>query len=294
LKIGIRTVAEASVVPSEPPPKPDLRIVGGEPPPAILVAEKDRTLLGAGGTPLTPAFTHDPDRPTHSNWSRYCDWRVSKCPRRRIVSYQDAVGEINHATLEFLGELGELACHVGEHGAGVLMYEDLRAEAIDEAGDCFFTGSWALDAWGFNLLRSYAGVNEVGILEVDGLAQEREVYSRCRERLRPDDAPGPDEEPSQEFMEHVKVFEHYSGIAGLTALAHAAQTANALKKIIYQGVGQDPQVQASRIMVALGSVERILAMIGATVEDALKANVAKLDARFPDGWKPGGGIRSAK
>ncbi len=310
VNIGLRVVASAEVErPADPPPLGDTFVERNENPPEQSLIDRDQIpvleivgqapgkpvqLVMPNGSSITASiphgFLHSTKYPTHQHWTIYCDWRKSKCPP---INSRPPIVDLNQATLEFIGELGELACLVGEHGAAVVMYPELTAEVVDEAGDCFFCGAWALDAWGINFLRQMGGDQPgVAILGSDDLEIERTLYSEYKDILVPHEEP--DWEPTPTFIQMVKVFEHYSGVANLGACAHGNLTANALKKMLFQRRQQDPRVQCERIMMALTSVERCLVLCGKTVEDALLANITKLDARFPDGFQGDGGIRTGK
>ena len=305
VRIGLRIVADANLEPADTPAEPSLIERNKSP---DILSDDSRTIQVIGAPPRSVprlvfangssiesrgngSFPHSEKFPTDQHWSQYCEWRATKCPPS---NERHPLDELNQATLEYLGELGELACLVGEHGGAVMIYPELTAKVVDEAGDAFFTGTWALDAWGINFLTKMGGDEPgVAILSTDDLKTERTLFDSYKDVLVSHDE-DPEWKPDENFIRSLKLFEHYSGIAMLGALAHGSMTANALKKLVYHKRDQNVHQQCELILVALTCVERVLVMCGKTIQDALQANIAKLDARFPEGYPQGGDDKTGK
>jgi hypothetical protein len=77
----------------------------------------------------------------------------------------------------------------------------------------------------------------------------------------------------------------------LSCTVRAGLLCDTFKKGVWQRRQLDVSAFFSRVLEVFYMIEQIIGLFGVTTEMALKANVRKLDARFPDGWKPGGGIR---
>jgi hypothetical protein len=74
----------------------------------------------------------------------------------------------------------------------------------------------------------------------------------------------------------------------------AGLTCNAFKEARWHRKPQFAQQQGEAVAHALLTAGLLAAIAGLTVEDCLRANIAKLDARFPDGFVVGGGIRTGE
>jgi hypothetical protein len=236
-------------------------------------------------------FRHDPARPTHLHWPLYCDWRKSKCPPRDATDNAARTEDLTQATLELCGEAGELALIVDGGGIDLFRPGPIREALLDELGDVLFECCWALDAWGANPFREAQGTGLDRYLVADDEPNVQRMRDIVETRLtrhdRSDDANLPNlvVECASDTINLLRSYA--TPICGL-----AGSTANALKKLLYQGKRQESHTQAASICAALSDVRRIAVIaLGATLEDVALANIQKLDARFPDGWKPGGGIR---
>jgi hypothetical protein len=283
--------------------KPQVRI--GIPPAAthLRIADSEHTATEGDGmasnaeadagessryTSVGP-FTHDEMNPTHKSWARYAEWRRSKCKPKWMRSEMD---ELNQATLEFIGEVGELADLVCESGGSALMDEHVRSSVLDEAGDCFFTGIWCVEQWvGESELPRFLPADGNGIGDPSTHGMENEIRSMFVEAAGRRES---DNGNAQEGLHNaLYLYEQVAAVCCLIAMTRASLTANALKKQMYQHRAQNCGEQALRVLLALGAVQRLLVMLGYTVFDALEANIQKLDARYPNGYVPGvgGGIR---
>lgn len=240
-------------------------------------------------------------------WPKYLAWRKTKCrpydyekgPKLAVVTTQpeiDALGvtdnvfrlraieEIDQATLEFLGEVAEFSELFQEHDIGCF-FGELRAKLIDEAGDCFFCGAWALDAWGVNPLAAMA--DDLELIRVDddnNLAQFGRILATNTLAVVVADA-------------------RFAGVLKLSVMqllvgasTSAGLLANAFKKLKFQRREQSVEKQALRVCMALFAVNQLLVIANSSVEEALQSNQRKLDARFPGGYVQGqgGGIRTGE
>ncbi len=274
-----RHVLRIGIAPSAPPgtekPRP---IVAGSPSGKTVEARSVGNLI-LPGRPEAPAekpalilpMSARAEPEPSLTWAEYAAWRKTKCAPHDQPA---------RATLELVGEVGELAELLLTRGPATFYGED-RAKLIDECGDVFFCASWCFDEWGKNPLVESDDLELVRVDEDDPIL----LFTRALA------------ENPLEAVQHSPNF--VGGLARLVynALAsmqtQAALTANACKKRIFQGREQDAEKQVGRIAAVLMTVNQILIVANSNVEEALKANRAKLDARYPDGWHAsvGGGIR---
>ncbi len=76
---------------------------------------------------------------------------------------------------------------------------------------------------------------------------------------------------------------------GLTG--EAGEVAELLKKKLFQGRGYAADKMLAELGDVLWYLDLMAELHGYTLDDVAAANVAKLRARYPDGFKLGGGIR---
>jgi hypothetical protein len=249
-------------------------------------ANPDAQILGADGQPA--------EAPPALTWDQYLAWRKTKC---RPYDYANgpalatstktadldlpfpkrerALEEIDQATLEFIGEVAELAELFLKHGPAAFYGAD-RAKLIDECGDVFFCGAWVLDAWGRNPLYGADDLEFVRVTDEDPLSRVAVILGTN----------------PLEALARTPVVGVLGGMV-LNALnvaqAHAGLLANSFKKLKYQRREQDVTRQVERVATVFFQVNQILILANSSVEDALLANKGKLDARYPDGYQPGQG-----
>lgn len=188
----------------------------------------------------------------HIDWKSYSEWRKTKCPKRNLKDPLEQHMELNQSTLEFIGEVAELADLISKFGI-CNRNSDQGKELIDECGDIFFCGCWLLHA-----------IDQMHILEY-----VTEFYR-----------------PPQKEIDYAQTWSQLCGIQ-----INAGLLANSCKKEIFQFVNQNHDDSGLRVYRIFCQISDILYRTGSSVEEAIKFNKAKLDARFPDGWVPGGGIR---
>jgi hypothetical protein len=222
-------------------------------------------------------FSHDSLYPTETSWGSYEVWRRSKC---RFLDHKirvDRLEDIQQGTMEFIGELAELSelFQDLQDPMAIMDGGKLRGKLLNEAGDCFFTGSWALNAWGGTTAvdNTTLGVEEMSPDEIASIVL-RPGCGQARFKMG------------------------MSMISGslISAMTYAGMTANAYKKERFQRRAQDAEVQQARIKDAMVSVALILYILGSNVSEAMATNIEKLDHRFPNGYQPGmgGGDRTGK
>lgn len=244
-------------------------------------------LLDAVGRPITigrivpegdNSFTHDPERPTHTDLEQFARWRRTKCQFRNLSDPVQRMEEIDQATHEFVGEVAELIEMLAIDPLAPFM--EGRDKLKDEIGDIFFCGSWLGDAIGHNLLIESLPTAE------DLLAPGRcEGLERARRKLIDGTLSG--NEGTALGIEVIAL--------GLAMSSQAGLLCNAYKKARWQRRPQPLDVQVRRINVVLSVAAEFLYLAGFAVADSLARNVEKLDTRFPVGYQgPGGGIRTGK
>lgn len=277
----------------------------------IITVEGDKTLALPSGV----------EAPQTISWPRFLAWRKTKCrpfatntepyyavehpfhdalnPNRHFyVDYDDhaqhdpltfvrrmrALEEIDQAICEFIGETAELSELFLNNGMSTF-YLDKRAKLLDECGDILFCGAWALDAWGQNPLYNAGEVDDVEFIRVaDG-----DEAAIAAQMLQSSDGPMP------AMRSDIAALIQGIVMSSITKLlTNAALLANSYKKLRFQRRKQDVSLQSERIMYSLMAVNEILILANSNVEEALTYNVAKLDARYPQGYQPGqgGGIRT--
>lgn len=191
--------------------------------------------------------------------------------------------EIDQATLEFIGEVAELGELFTEHGPTVF-WGNLRDKLIDECGDILFCATWAFDAWGANPLA------EADDLELMRVTDENELTAFAAAIAG---------NQMGIVLGNARFVSMLGGMVFnlmLSAQTNAGLTANAFKKLRYQRRAQDVEKQIGRIANVLIVVNQILIVANSSVEEALKVNMRKLDARRPGGYNPAvpGGIRTGE
>jgi len=238
---------------------------------------------------------------TSLEWPEYAAWRRTKCmPRnlnrdvlpspvqpeledafRKVWPKQEWIEEIDQATHELVGETAELGELFAEFGPATF-FGDHRVKLIDECGDILFCASWALDAWGVNPLEECDDLEFVRVEEDTDLATFARVVASI---------------PMYKALQNptfVAALVQSTLHQLLTIQTNAGLTANAFKKLKFQRREQDTDKQVNRIMQAIFATNVILVLANSSIEDAIKSNMKKLDARFPLGYQPGvgGGIRT--
>jgi len=238
-------------------------------------------------------------------WPDYLAWRKTKCKPRKndrgeLEAYaeenhehvgesyirerwpkQDWIEEIDQATHELVGEAAELAELFLDNGLATF-FGDFRTKLIDECGDIFFCGAWALDAWGINPLADLDDLELVRIADDSFLALFTEgIAAHTLEQVA-------------ENHQFTAALQRLTNILLIDIQTSAGLTSNAFKKLKFQRRDQAASVQVGRLMKALTTVNTLLIVANSSVEEALKTNQRKLNARFPEGYKPGvgGGIRT--
>jgi hypothetical protein len=243
------------------------------------------TILDAAGRPMLAGrvspetdplvhrhFVHDPANPTHRDWTRFCNWRITKTPHRNRADMIERIEDLDHATHELVGAVAGLGDCILAYGVAVR--SDKRDAMMGELGDVFFTGSWAADAWGVNRLREGMVPPPAEFVPVERLA-EIEPFSLA------------DDEGSEAAgLKMMHLAFQVQTLAGLAC--------NAFKEARWHRRVQSAQRQGDTIAHALLTAGMLAAVAGLTVEECLQSNIAKLDARFPDGFAVGGGIRSGE
>lgn len=261
----------------------------------ILPKVEPLRLLDASGKPV--------NAPT---WDKYIAWRKTKCRpfdyanlaklgTKPIGSPADygpedyfnrtrAQEEIDQAILELIGETAELAELIYEHGP-MVFFGSLRDKLIDECGDILFCANWALDAWGFNPL---AGAEELEIIAVSAGGP----IDQLSEAIRLTTAHAAAGDAKDGGLSEIVQYFAFNWLVPIQF--EAGLLANSFKKLRYQRREQDVDKQLNRIGTVLLIVNTILYVAGSSIEAAILVNMRKLDARFPDGYKPGvgGGVRT--
>jgi hypothetical protein len=240
---------------------------------------------------------------TPLTWPIYIAWRKTKCKPRNLARHlepgdaildnepefrdtfpkQEWIEEIDQATLELVGEVAELGELFEDNGPGTY-YGDKRLKLIDECGDIFFCANWAMDAWSVNPLAAIDSIELIDVSKADAI----QMFARVIREIAPEDS-----------------FKNENFLSGLAAVTYkqisvmqtsTGLTANSFKKLKFQRRKQDYDVQIDRIMTALAAANVILVLANSSVEEALRSNIKKLDARFPLGYQPGvgGGIRTGE
>lgn len=236
-------------------------------------------------------------------WPKYLAWRKTKCrpydylegPKlaRTIgdalwlskveakLQRDRALEEIDQAIHEFVGEVAELGELIIKSGPNIF-YED-RTKLIDEIGDILFCGAWVLDAWGKNPLdEDSPWIELVDIDAMPSIAGPASVIeANTLEQLTRDGG---------RFLNGLSAM-----VQGMFVTASTASglLCNSYKKLRFQRREQNVDTQVERVVTVFITVNQLLGLASATVEDAMRSNMRKLDARFPEGYKPGvgGGIR---
>jgi hypothetical protein len=244
-----------------------------------------KTDSGPTLTVIEPEPKPEPQAATASptdSWTAYSDWRKTKCPSEGIRS---KVEDLDQAVHEFVGEVSEFAAVICDEG-WTKCIDDTRRKLLFEAGDVFFCGVWLMDACGSNVLREQAEI-EFGGEDQDGHAERlmRLVIGYLENEAKPGGA------SDESWASDVDSTSMALNLSALQACIRAGSICDSFKKAVWQ---KRPIAAGNFYMPVLQVfyvVERILGLFGHRTVDALKSKVEKLNARFPDGWQPGGGKR---
>ena len=265
-------------------------------------------ILGVNGNPITsasvPAELVDSTGETLNTltWDAFLAWRKTKCRpfanegtqfalnpgaitgnEESESARRRALEEMDQAILEFIGEVAELGELFNANGPTTFL-GNLRDKLIDECGDILFCGMWALDAWSDNPLYGVQDLELIRVTDDDALAMFAQAVSPANFAEAFADA---------NFLQalNTTILAFMLGIQ-----TNAGLLANSFKKLRYQRRAQEVKTQVSRIANVLLSVNQILIIANSSIEEALKVNMKKLDARFPKGYQSGvgGGIRTGE
>lgn len=238
-------------------------------------------------------------------WPEYIAWRKTKCrpfdykQHPSVATYDSmrcnidpdfdfdavkarALEEIDQATHELVGEVAELGELMSV--SGIQAFYGDRSKLIDECGDIFFCACWALDAWGLNPLEKAPEGEGVELLSPDEddprLNLGRFIATYPAERAV----------TSANFVHDITRTILSDMLAMQTA---AGLTSNSFKKLRFQRREQSVETQVSRIAEVLMLTAGILLLAHSSVEEALKVNQKKINARYPNGQTGlSGGIRT--
>jgi hypothetical protein len=206
----------------------------------------------------------------------YSKWATAKCPPAACGTPTAAI----HPTIELFGEIGETVEHFMRGGVRLTLESDHRAKLIDEIGDVVFCAVWVLRAMGFEEALSRPEFlfdpAETDELWENGLKVVLEaIRAKTPERITVASA------------KYRMTVEPYFSL--LTV--NGGNAANKIKKIAYQHVDVPKNQIVELLLGVISACNCILALHNVEFFEAIQANVNKLDARFPEGWKPGGGVR---
>jgi hypothetical protein len=157
-----------------------------------------------------------------------------------------------------------------------------REKLLDEIGDIYFTASWVGDTWGFNVLALDTTPPPDEILPEHRRKFARNVVAR----LQDPDITVPEADEIVNRLVYLT----------LQMSANAGLLASSFKKARWQHRPQSIEIQGARVANVLLLAAEILAMADYQVSEALRRNIEKLDARYPEGYQPGpgSGIRTGK
>jgi hypothetical protein len=167
------------------------------------------------------------------------------------------------------GKMGALGLLYHEGGPALAATAAGRDEVARAAGDLFMAASWALDAWGWNLLRAIVSADPAGpaIVDPGRLAAEAELAGRLA-------ATAAEPEARDADAAH---FEYLANNRLLAATAAMAMTCGAAEAMSRGGERVDGRAVAESLVAALASVQAVLAATGVPLSAALEAVVAGMD-----------------
>lgn len=226
--------------------------------------------------------------PAYYTWGQYSDWRKSKCPPEDF-HFAVWLDEMDQSIHEFVGEAAELAEILLEVGPFVRINEDATAKVLNEIGDTIFTASWVFDQIDPSFLPSRGFVKD-GFLPEEARDRLTTQHSGIA-LIDPHDlhnlSKSSDETQSAVIDWHQEVM---GTLLNLTV--SSGFLSNCFKKMRWHRTPQSQHDSAERIFNAFVSIDAVCVLTGIKLFDAVQHNVEKLNKRFPDGWKAGGGNRS--
>lgn len=217
-------------------------------------------------------------------WASYSSWRQSKCPSPgyRVGA---SLEEYDQAVHEAVGEAAELSQLLIENGPAGVFDPALRTKVADELGDCLFTFTWLNDVLG----QALAG--DINSSLLDHVTHKRlDDLAGLVARGDLDTLGNPGAAPP-ELLQGYHEWQLEMMMAALHATFRIGIFSNAFKKLRWQKVSTPKTLLAEHLFFALVSLDVIATLHGLSMEGIAHANMAKLNARFPDGWEPGGGKR---
>jgi hypothetical protein len=250
--------------------------------------EEEKRSRGGIIVPKTVDFP-EPETPakqeTKLTWQDYCQWRETKCQPSALRA-PIWLDEMDQAIHECVGEVAELSTVILGADSGLVSPEFLT-KIRDEIGDVIFTASWVADTIDESILR---GRGEIGRMIPDeqaaGFAASYMAVMKIPAQMisKLDDAP-------QEVQQNLIGWLHQCQDVLIEMSANAGMLSNRFKKIRWHRKGQNVDDQAKSVFFVLISLDALCALFNTSLAECARANMAKLDARYPNGWMLGGGIR---
>jgi hypothetical protein len=320
-RIGVRGGTSAPQ-PSTMPSSQGAVLINVEPGNAANPATADGVLITPGGIATTASGSQHKDDPSvvkgpwpnqehraepdtsdqlqrlNLDWRTYSEWRRTKCPppECRGAIWMD---ELDQAIHELIGEIGELATLLMSNGPFTLISDPesakLRKAVKDEIGDVIFTASWVFDC----IDPSFFGTRG-RIAEAFLPAEARQALYQTHQ-----DIVGLNLSPGLLNMFH-KLNDDAQAVVQFwisqvestlfTIFNNAAPISGRFKKLRWHRMGSPGGAnpfyeQAQNLFNVMVGADAICTLTGMTMLSCVVANMAKLDQRFPDGWKAGGGVR---
>ena len=282
-------------IPGEAPPLRRARI--GIPRPHVKDFEEVNVTIGRHPedtiqpgpvpVPAPPNTAEVPQWPEEAlTFPAYCEWRMTKCPPPTGVNR-------SHATLEFIGEVAELVNEFSREGLATIIPEG-RQRLIDEAGDIFFCAAWLMDAWSYNYLRISYDRPDSCLADLNDLKKMYgELATYAQTRLATVMQSNKRESVTEESLAASRAFVGTIDEILYAMLLKAGLLANSAKKADFQKMELSSKTQCEVVFDTLHLLQRILYLAGVSIGQVLAHNVNKINGRFPEGWKPGGGNRNS-
>jgi NTP pyrophosphatase (non-canonical NTP hydrolase) len=277
MNIGLKIEGDAQATVETAAPAPGLAEAHGE----------DVVDTAAAGA--APPETGEPGL----SWAAYAAWRRTKA--RKPAAWHEGVDPeaqarmLLNSALGLCGECGEFAEIWAKEGISSIATPESAAKILNEAGDIIFYCMWAIDAMGSNPVERASETLPNMELYRDGMIRSERMSATIASSLAFMSAAGIAPPPG--------VDDAFSGAVTRYILAMASEAgkfADSVKKHIFHERDQDPEAMVDYVLGVLHILNRVLAMCGLFMWEAAEANVAKLNARYPDGYKHGGGNRTGE
>lgn len=215
-------------------------------------------------------------------WGEYAAWKATKRMKLRDrqiiltftaidIDLRDALDEAIH---EAMAAAAELADTIMGNEPRLLLHKASERRIAEQIGDALFATTWIFDIlsenWGSGQLisgRHFANPEDLASIAASLDAVRATVGSPT---------------------EIVAAWHKKVTLTAASLMVGLGELSAAFVRLRWDDIGFDIEGQATRFADVLSCVEIIAAFFGFTLAQCLQVNQVKLNAEYPQGWKPAG------